>query len=241
MITKFSQFKETYKPINEGGGAGIQFEMKFDNQNAILTIHNGKIQYDNTIVNADEYTITGEGYDDGGTFTGQLEVSDQIPTNMNKIIEMLKHVTISDLIYSYGKDEVFKSFQFAKDMNTHTSIYEYSFKESVDINVELDFLYEEMKFGGWMRGNLEVGDTMFTGEDIYTNEYSRIYFNDCEFVSSVKEKPQNKIAFDDLYSLFVPNIIISEELASWYDSVFINPETDEDWDEDWDEEFESKN
>jgi peptidyl-prolyl cis-trans isomerase B (cyclophilin B) len=57
---------------------------------------------------------------------------------MNKIIEMLKHVTISDLIYSCGEGEVFKSFQFTKDMNTHTSIYEYSFKESVDINVELD-------------------------------------------------------------------------------------------------------
>lgn len=234
-ISNYKIFLETFRKINEGGGAGIQFNSEYSGS-VSLEVNNGVIKLLNNNIQK-EFEISAKGYEDGGKT--EEEITMMVATNYNydKLAEYLKAIKISDIIYGVGEENTYKNFETTEE---NISLFDYSKTNKLQIEVSIDINYSPMYFAGWIRGTFEKDDIVFDNNNYNNSEHSHVYFNNVEFYQTKDYKydfTQKKleihetgISSENILDLFIPTVKASEDFIIWYQDTFENQNDDDDID-----------
>lgn len=156
MITNINEFKKYFetKQINEGGGAGINFELKNGSKDIEFTItigikkDNGKIKVTNKSFDiTNDLTLDMVGYDDGainfkndGLFDYVFNIDD------NKVEEITKKLPGDDEEYGDAENTLYDILKENEEAELTFSLYG-------EIKI--------MKFSGWLRDDITEGYVIF--------------------------------------------------------------------------------
>jgi hypothetical protein len=235
-------FEDFVKKINEGGGAGIQFNAKYED-NIILEVYKGNVKVTRDIAPTYSFDIEARGYDDGGKIE-DLELPVKSNLDTNKLLSLLKQVTFRDMVYNVSEDDVIRNFDLTESELEHIydkTLFDYSNDTLITIEINIDIDFDPMFFAGWTRGSFDVGDVLFNNSDYDMNNYTAININGCVFTqtrtykedySSYKRKVLNGINDFDFINLFVPTVYTNEKFIEWYMDVFENDYDEDEYEDD---------
>lgn len=203
LIKDFGDFKK-YKTINEGGGAGIEFKMEDVRVNINFELINGEVE--NCKV---DYTLPDSfdalGYDDG---MGNVSTNDMFNWNINaeELCKKIANTKLTFYDWELGSD-----LDFEKEGAT---LVDFS-KQNSDtyFPVEINFSGEisSMLFGGWLRGKIEEGDTIFNSGDMNKDDVGLDFIIDNESLY---------LRDYDVVINHFPAITATKRLETFYKDVF---------------------
>lgn len=206
MITTINEFKK----INEGGGAGISFETTATLNTSITITKNG----DNYNFIFNKYNVNNESFSAKGYDDGMTDVDSKILEwkNINKVtIDQLLNLIIEDMPTVGVAENI-------TDGMTVKEVFETQNINKLTIDLYANYKYNNMHFGGWVRGKLEHNDLVFSqsmnreGVDCDDFEYTFKWDNNSEGMSNYEN--------DEFLSVIAPEAIGNEDFTYWYKDVF---------------------
>lgn len=222
-IKNFKNFiNENYQPINEGGGAGIDFissDVSFDIQ---YTYHKGIL----TLVKkeyGDLEQFDAEGYQDGmREVKGDLLKVDT--DNATLKAELIADITVADIRYSAGNDAY-------AEYSPETTLKEISMGQSVSVDINGSAVFSNMLFAGYVRGTIEEGTVIFNSNDGEYDDHTNIYFDNEEYIPKNDFSNSDKNIDIKILDSVMPTYKATEEFVYFYNDTFDNDIEDEDEDE----------
>lgn len=216
--------------LNEGGGAGINFEIKDVNFQAKLKIKNGSVEVLEPQLTLPD-TFNALGYDDGQrnvSTTGMFDINYDNLKKMNVQNQIIRgfRVDDKDIFKQIAQSEGIEvDDETLSKIKTVGDVFEFMPElESFHVTINYDLDYTTMLFKGYVRGDIKKGMTIATAKD-WNGEYS----------DTIVEEADEKIDNFDLLD-YMPVLVATEELEYFYQDVFVNPENDDEI-EDLDEEI----
>jgi len=192
-----NEWRKNIKPLNEGGGAGISFKTSVNIYfQGIIT--KDTFEVTTKSITADE-SFSAEGYDDG----------------MSKVK--------SDIINFTGP-ELTREMVLAIKLDDGTVIEELNKPETESIKFQLEtrYNYDNMHFGGWVRGKFAVGDVVFSQELNRNKEFDVVDDNiDLTVVTADGENILDVDVYnDEILKQLAPVGTATEEFTYFYQDVF---------------------
>lgn len=197
-----NEWKQYIKPINEGGGAGISFKTDvFINIRGFIT--KDKIEITDKDIRCESFNA--EGYEVGMSNIDPKIIVWEIPEITKEMILNIKLVDNDDAEYT-----------MENQLNLEDT-------KQIDFEFECTYTYDNMHFGGWLRGKLKEGDVIFNQKLNYNSNYD---FND-ETISLTridKDGSQNILDEDyinnEIFIDIAPIGKAGEEFEYFYNDVF---------------------
>jgi hypothetical protein len=217
MITNFYKFLESVKvtdntrKMNEGGGAGIDFKTTFT-----LDV---ELKVSNDTVEVVKYVIDGTSFDAKGYDDGMQNVKFDLLKSVQKVptIEEIKQLRFLYDTDKYGiqvdsgipEDQITEGPLTLGDVMAKMPVAVYNISSSIDIE------YQNMLFGGWTRGNVEEGTTIFDGKTYELthddNMYCQVEGHDESYKAEMPEELTDKL---------MPSFVATDEFVNFYNAVF---------------------
>lgn len=222
-VLRFDQWvNESYNPVNEGGGAGVDIRIDRVTVNARYVVSDGVVtQKSYTTKISDSFDASG--YEEGmsGVSTRMLEVKDAAVPAVDKFLNL-------PLKFNYGVDK--ESFMEDLGVYADVSTINYAYETVGDLlsanpkaSIEFAFNIEangfgEMRFGGYTRGKIGEGDVVINEPDVDGEQSVEM------FVSS-ESGDEYEIYGDevgDLANEILPSIIATDEFEQFWNDVFVD-------------------
>lgn len=206
MSFKHIQGFNSFKRINEGAGAGVDFNFERVTYNVTA-----EIKSDGTVNVVSSELDLGDkfdahGYEDGLSnvkVDGLLKIEDNTKISINDT-NYIKF--FEDLRGGYDYDETLG------DIN----LIEYAKLKEVDITINIECIskpYNFMVSGGWIRSSFSIGDTL---EKIDIENFDIDYTVDIDGDTYTYDPYKNNVI--DFSN--TPSIIVEEEFVNFWDEVF---------------------
>jgi hypothetical protein len=225
-----SYVKESRKleKVNEGGGAGVEITLDSVDLEARYLVKGKDVKVKSYEVKlSDEFNA--DGYDDGmhNVSTDMLSISEDFP------VPSLKNVRSLDLKFADTDDD---KIAFLNDITgsdfTEEEVEKFStvgdvldaFPDAeIEIYVNLSMSnFSEMRFGGWMRGDIKNGEVVIGGDP------EKIKYNSSDYDAvSISASGNNNDEYeiygtsaDELISSVLPIIVAKEKFEKFWSQVF---------------------
>jgi acyl carrier protein len=220
-IKLFEQFE-----LNEGGGAGIDFQITNVNFSASFEVTKGnvKLEKHETIL-PDSFNALG--YDDGmrDVSTDMLSIDDSNLKKLNwdaiktqKIIGRDSNYEIlSELAESVGVE---LSEEDADKIKTFEDLFNILPTLKLELYFNYDLDYNTMHFAGYTRGGFEAGEILAVAQG------SIGYYND----TSINGHFIETLDIIDTFPGYMPMIQTTEKFVNFYNDVFVNNDDEDDED-----------
>ena len=197
MITTINEFRK----INEGGGAGISFtcEAALHMDATLIREERGKYR-----ITMNDYKVSCDSFDAKGYDDGMSNVS-------TKILEWKAPEITSETLLGLTIE--------SEDGITVRELFETRGIKRLNIVLDVDYIYDNMHFGGWMRGKLGDGDLIFSQR---LNRHG-VDYNSFAYVFTWEEQ-QGTSDYDidnaEVLLDLAPEAYGKEDLKYWFDDVF---------------------
>jgi len=182
--------------INEGGGAGISFKTK-TNIWFVGSISKDTFEVTTKEVNPDD-SFDASGYDDG--MTGVK----------------------TDELITWSAPELTREMIMSIALDDGTMQEELEKYDSIEFKIEARYIYNNMHFGGWIRGKLKEGDLIFS-QDFNRNKEFDVEDNNIDLVGNDAEGQNTIDEYYDNDKFFMqlsPTGIANEEFTYFWNDVF---------------------
>lgn len=217
-ILDFSKFvNENYQPLNEGGGAGIDFKTSAD---VTLKLDMTADRLDETEKKIDvAETFDAHGYDDGMSEAGTWMFKSGLDIDYDKMHKMLLQIPI---------DSVQESREFLEEIGVQDDdkiqklgdLFIAQPELVLGIKFDMSFKeYREMHFQGWVRGTFKEGDLVIGSSKCkYDNgDYDSVTISD-------GGNSEFELSFDsqvgELVDLVKPQLTATKTFVEFYEAVF---------------------